>query len=128
MKKVSLTIKNLVILGIIVSVIGVNSVSAARALTDRGTGCFIRVETGDNDYIFDSSCTASDVIKFNDEGDFEFYTYQDHGRLPEGTWRPAQTFHSTFELCFEFSFGDVCGLVRETVTPSGEYKSSFHSY
>jgi hypothetical protein len=128
MKKISLTIKNLAVLGIIVSFIGVNSVSAARALTDRGTGCYVRVGTGDNDYVQDTACTASDVIKFNDEGDFEFYAYQDHGQLPEGSWRPSQAFHSTFELCFEFSFGDVCGTARETVTPSGEYKSSFNSY
>jgi hypothetical protein len=128
MKKVNLTIKNLVVLGIIVSFIGVSSVSAARAVTDRGTGCYVRVGNGDNDYVLDNTCTASDVIKFNDEGDFEFYAYQDHGQLPEGSWRPSQAFHSTFELCFEFNFGVVCGTARETVTPSGEYKSSFNSY
>ena len=128
MKKVSLSIVNLVVLGIIFSFVGVNSVSATRAVTERFPGCFVRVGTGDNDYVFDSSCTASDVIKFNNEGDFEFYSYQDHGQLPEGSWRPSQVFHSSFEQCFEFSFGDVCGTVRETVTPSGEYKSSFNSY
>jgi len=128
MKRVRLTIQTLVVLGIIFSFAGVNSVSATRAVTDRGTGCYVRVGTDDGDYVYDSACTASDVIKFDDEGDFEFYVYQDHGQLPEGSWRPDQVYHSTFESCFQFSFGIVCGTVKESVTPSGEYKSSFKSY
>lgn len=128
MKKVSLMIQNLVVLGIIFSFVGVNSVSATRAITDRVTGCFVRVDTGVNDYVVDNTCTASDVLKFDDEGNFEFYIYQDHGQLPEGFWRPAQTFRNSFEMCFSFSFGNVCGVVKESVTPSGEYKSSFKSY
>src|SRR5215218_9056639 len=106
MRNVSSTIKTLVVLGIIFSFIGVNSVSATRAVTDRGTGCYVRIGTGDNDYVFDGSCTASDVIKFNNQGGFEFYSYRDHGQLPEGSWRPSQVFHNTFEQCFKFSFGD----------------------
>ena len=121
-------IKTLVVLGIIFSFIGVNSVSATKAVTDRGTGCFVRVGTGDDDYVFDSACTASDVLKFDDEENFEFYIYQDHGQLPEGTWRPAQAYRNTYEACFEFDFGVVCGTVKESVTPSGEYKSSFKSH
>ena len=128
MKKVNLTIKSLVVLGIVFSFIGVNSVSAARAYTDRGTGCFVRIGTGENDYAFTNACAAHDVIKFNDEGEFEFYLYQDQGQLPEGSWRPSQAYRSTFEQCFEFSFGIKCGIVNELVTPSGEYKSSFNSY
>lgn len=128
MKKVSLTIKNLVVLGIIFSFIGVNSVSATRAVTERGTGCFVRVGTGDNDYVQDTTCTASDVLKFDDEGNFEFYIYQDHGQLPEGFWRPSRVYHNSFEMCFAASFGVFCGIAKETVTPSGEYKSSFKSY
>ena len=128
MKKVSLTIVNLVVLGIIVSFIGVNSISAARATADKGTGCFVRVGTGENDYVFTADCTAHDVIKFNDEGEFEFYLYQDQGQLPEGSWRPSQAYRNTFEQCFEFSFGIKCGIVNELVTPGGEYKSSFNSY
>ena len=128
MKKVGLTVGNLVILGIIFSFIGVNSVSATRAVTDSGTGCFVRVGVGDDDYIFDATCTAHDALKFDDEGNFEFYVYQDHGQLPEGSWRPAQTFRSTFEQCFNTSFGVMCGTATEIVTPSGEYRSSFNSY
>jgi hypothetical protein len=128
MKKVGLTVGNLVILGIIFSFIGVNSVSATRAVTDSGTGCYVRVGTGEDDYDFDATCTAHDAIKFDDEGNFEFYVYQDHGQLPEGSWRPSQPYHSTFEQCFNASFGVICGTATETVTPSGEYKSSFNSY
>ena len=128
MKKVSLTIMTLLILGIVFSFAGANSVSAARAFTDRGTGCYVRVGAGDNDYVLTSDCAAHDVIKFDDEGNFEFYTYQDQGQLPEGSWRPSQAYRNTFEQCFDFSFGEVCGTINETVTPSGEYKSSFNSY
>jgi hypothetical protein len=128
MKKVGLTVGNLVILGIIFSFIGVNSVSATRAVTDSGTGCFVRVGVGENDYVFDNTCTAHDALKFDDEGNFEFYVYLDHGQLPEGSWRPSQAFRSTYEQCFDTSFGVMCGTVTETVSPSGEYKSSFNSY
>src|SRR5215211_6195179 len=100
MKKVSLTIKNLVVLGIIFSVIGVNFVSATRAVTDKGKGCFVRVGIEDNDYVFDAACTAHDVLKLDDEGNLDFYVYQDHGQLPVGSWRPSQTYRSTFEICF----------------------------
>lgn len=127
MKRVSLTIKILVVLGIVSCFIGVNSASATRAVTDRGQGCFVRVGTGPDDYAFDDTCTASDVIKFDDEENFEFYVYQDHGQLPEGTWRPSQVYRATFEMCFRFGFGVVCGTAKETITPSGEYKSSFKS-
>ena len=128
MRKASLTIRTLAVLGIIYSFIGVTPASATPAGTDKGTGCYVRVGTGDDDYAFDTTCSAHDVIKFDDEGNFEFYAYQDRGQLPEGSWRPSQTFHSTFEQCFNASFGVVCGIATETVTPSGEYKSSFNSY
>ena len=129
MKKVSLTIKSLVVLGIIFSFAGVNSVSAARAVADKGTGCFVRVGTGDNDYIVDQACTAHDVLRLDSEGNIELYNYQDHGQLPEGSWRPSQPYRSTFEQCFTFTnLGTVCGTVTELITPSGEYKSSFNSF
>ena len=128
MKKIVLGIKTLMVLGIIFSFIGVSSVSATRAVTDSGTGCFIRVGTADDDYAFDSTCTAHEVLKMDDDGNLEFYVYQDHGQLPEGSWRPSQTHRETFEQCLQFSFGIACGTVRETVSPSGEYKSSFKSH
>ena len=128
MKNFVLGIKTLMVLGIIFSFIGVSSVLATRAQTGKGTGCFIRVGTGDDDYAFDGTCTAHDVLKMDDDGNLEFYVYQDHGQLPEGSWRPSQTHRETFEQCLQFDFGIVCGTVRETVSPSGEYKSSFKSH
>src|SRR5215210_5264587 len=110
MKKVSSAIKNLVVFGVIFSFIGVNSVSATRAVTDKGTGCFVRVGTGDNDYVFDNTCTAHDVIKFDDDGNFQFYAYQDHGQLPVGSWRPSRAYRNSFEQCFMASFGVICGI------------------
>ena len=128
MKRVCFTVMTLVVFGITVSFIGADSASATRAAHDRDTGCFVRVGTGDNDYAFDGACTVQATLKMDDDGTFDFYVYQDHGQLPEGSWRPAQTFRDTFELCFNFSFGPVCGIAKETITPSGEYKSSFKSY
>ena len=127
MRAVSLTAKTLVVIGIVFS-FGVGSVSATRAVTDKGTGCYVRVGTGDDEYIFDDLCTSKEVLQMDDAGNLEFYVYQDHGQLPEGSWRPSQAYRYTYELCMQFSFGFVCGTVRESVTPSGEYKSSFNSY
>lgn len=128
MKRASFTIKTLVVLGITFSFIGVNSVSATRAVTDRGTGCYVRVGTGDNDYVLDDTCTTQATLKMDDDGTFDFYVYQDHGQLPEGSWRPSEAYRDTFEICYHFSFGIVCGIAKESVSPSGEYKSSFKSY
>ena len=128
MKRVSSTLKTLVVLGIIFYFVGVNSVSATRAITDRGTGCYVRVGTGENDYIYDATCAAHDVTKFDNEGNVELYSYQDHGQLPEGSWLPSEAYRNTFEVCYAFSSGIVCGTATETVTPSGEYKSSFKSH
>jgi hypothetical protein len=125
MKKVSLTIITLVVLAVVVSFTGVSSVSATRAVTAHGTGCFIRVGPGDGDYALDETCTAQSVLKMDDDGGFDFYVYQDHGQT---SWHPSQPYRDTFEQCLEFSFGIVCGTVKESVSPSGEYKSSFKSY
>jgi len=125
MKKLTFTIKSLVILGIIFSFTGVSSVSATRADTSKGTGCYVRVGTGENDYVLDQFCQAQAVLKMDDDGEFDFYVYQDHG---QSSWHPSQPFRETFEVCFEFDFGVVCGTAKESVSPSGEYKSSFKSY
>lgn len=129
MKKVTLRMISLVILGIVFfSFIAVASVSAKRAETDRGLGCYVRVGTEYNDYVADNACTAHEILKMDDDGNLEFYVYQDHGQLPAGSWRPEQAYRNTFEVCYNFSFGTVCGTVKESVSPSGEYKSSFKSY
>jgi hypothetical protein len=128
MKRVYFTLKGLLVLGIMLCFIGVDSVSATRAITQRDTGCYVRVGTGDSDYEFDSACTYQAVLKMDDDGEFDFYVYQDHGQLPEGSWRPEQPYRNSFEACYNFSFGPVCGIVKESVSPSGQYKSSFKSY
>jgi len=127
MTKAISTLAIMVVAAIAFSFTGAESVSATRAVTHKGNGCFVRVGTGANDYLEDVGCTATDVLKIDDDGNFEFYVYQDHGQLPEGGWRPAQAYRNTFEQCIQFSFGVVCGTVKESITPSGEYKSSFKS-
>jgi hypothetical protein len=128
MKKVGFTIKGLAVLGIVFCFIGAPTVSATRAVTDKGTGCYVRVGTGEDDYIFDETCSAHQVIKFDNDGNFDFYTYQDHGQLPDWAWHPSQSYQLTFEVCYDFEFGLVCGVADESVSPSGEYKSSFRSH
>lgn len=125
MRKVSLAIRTFVVVVIALSFTGVNSVSATRAVTDKGTGCFVREGLGNADYVFDSACKAHSVLKMDEDGEFDFFVYQDHG---QSSWRPSHPYRDTFEACYNFSFGTVCGLVKESVSPSGEYKSSFKSY
>ena len=125
MRKVSLVIRILVVFGIVFSFIGVNPVSATRAVTDGNTGCYVRVGDGEDDYAYDSTCSAHSVLKMDDDGEFDFFVYQDHG---QSTWHPSTPYRNTFETCYEFSFGIVCGIAKESVSPSGEYKSSFKSY
>ena len=128
MKNVSLAVKEMVVLGIMFAFIGVIPVSAKRAVTDSGLGCLVRVGLEENDYALDPACSAHDVLKLDEEGNLEFYVYQDHGQLPEVGWRPTSTFRTTFEVCYQFSFGVTCGTAKESVTPSGQYTSSFRSY
>jgi len=125
MRKVSLVIRTLVVIGIALSFTGVNSVSATRAETARDTGCYVRVGEGFDDYVFDGACTAQSVLKMDDDGEFDFFVYQDHG---QSTWHPSQPYRNTFEVCYTFDFGAVCGIAKESISPSGEYKSSFKSY
>ncbi len=124
MRRVNLAIRPLVVIGIALSFIGVNPVSATRAVTEKGEGCYVRVGEGDDDYAFDAACTAHSVLKIDDDGEFDFWVYQDHG---QSSWRPSLPYKSSYEACYNFNFGRVCGIVKESVSPSGEYKSSFKS-
>lgn len=124
MRKLNLAIRALVVIGIALSFSGVNSVSATRAETSRGTGCYVRIGEGDDDYVLDGACTAHAVLKMDDDGELDFYVYQDHG---QSSWHPSRPYKNSFEACYNFDFGQVCGLVKESVSPSGEYKSSFKS-
>ena len=125
MKRFACSIVFVALIGLTLSFIGSSSVSAKPAEADKGTGCYVRTGEGENDYAYDESCKAFGVLKLDEEGDVEFYVYQDHGQT---SWHPERTYRSTFEQCLNFgSLGIVCGTVKETITPSGEYKSSFKS-
>jgi hypothetical protein len=127
MKKITGSVVFLAVVAIAASFLGSNTVSAKRAEPDRGQGCFVRSGDGDNDYVFYATCEAKEVVKLNEDNTLDFYVYQDHGQT---SWRPTTTYRATFEQCIDFggTLGIVCGTAKETVTPSGEYKSSFKSY
>jgi hypothetical protein len=129
MNKVKFTITSLAALAIMIAFIGITPAFARRAEPGSGTGCFVRIGEGPDDYAFDAACQAHDVLKLDHEGNLDFYVYQDHGQLPAGGWLPFQSYRSTFEQCFNMTgVGLVCGTAKESVSPSGEYKSSFKSY
>ena len=72
MKRVSSTLIGLVVLAVMFCFIGVIPVSATRAETSKDTGCYVRVGEGDDDYAFDSTCTAHAVLNFDNDGNFDF--------------------------------------------------------
>src|SRR5690348_14142631 len=107
MKKVLIGLVCCAVLGIAFSFMGVSSVSAAPADPQKGTGCFA---SGDGaNYFFDSNCSSHYDFKFNDDGSLQFFIYQDQTQLPAEVARPARGLHSSFEQCYNFSFGQVCG-------------------
>ena len=125
MKKIVSVLACAAVLGIAFVFVGSNAVSAKRAEVGRGTGCLIRLSEDPGDYGFDAACQAQAVLKLDDDGLLDFYVYQDHGQT---SWHPETAFRDVYDDCYEFSFGEVCGTVTETVTPSGEYKSSFKAF
>ena len=110
--------------GVVILFVGANSVDAKRAEASKGEGCYVKTGPGENDYALDPTCDAHDVTKMEDANTPDFYVYQDRGQT---SWHPDVVYRNTYEQCLSFSFGTVCGTVKETVTPSGEYKSSFKS-
>jgi len=111
------------LVGIALSFVGSTSVSAMRANTDKGKGCFVRVSEEIFDNVEDPECTYHEVMKLDDDGNVEFYFYQDHGQTP---WRPQKTFRETYFMCTVFEDGlELCGYNTEIITPNGEYKSTF---
>jgi hypothetical protein len=126
MKRFACSIVFIALIGLVLSFIGSSSVSAKPAETGKGLGCYVRTtDEGDDDYVRDATCKVFEVLKLDEDGDVEFWFYQDHGQT---SWHPERTYRSTFEQCLNFgSLGIVCGTVKETITPSGEYKSSFKS-
>ena len=105
--------------------IGTTSGSASPARPDKGTGCYVGDANGD--YLFDATCSAHSVIKYDADGKVVFYEYQDAGQLQPGAVRPSRAIRRSFELCLDFGgiTGELCGTATEVITPSGQYKSSF---
>jgi hypothetical protein len=103
--------------------IGVSSTSAAPASPEKGPGCFVGDANGN--YVFDASCQTHLVTKLDAAGNLVLFEYQDMGRLPDGAALPTSAIRNVFEQCFNSSFGVICGITDETITPSGIYKSSF---
>ena len=111
------------VIGIALSFIGSKSVSANRANTDKGKGCFVRISEEIFDNELDEDCDFHEVRKLDDDGNLVLYVYQDHGQTP---WRPAKTFRETYFMCTVFEDGsEICGYNTEIITPSGEYRSTF---
>jgi|SoiMethySBSTD1v2_1073268.scaffolds.fasta_scaffold27318_5 hypothetical protein len=126
MKNILMGASCIVVLGIGLFV-GASSVSALPALPHVGVGCFVKVaDTGDPDvdYVFDESCKAVAVLK-RDGGGVAWFMYQDHGQLRTDATLPSSTVQYEYEMCLNFGPQLLCGRTQETVTPSGEYKSTF---
>lgn len=120
-------IRHIVFVTIIAStfaIIGVSSASALPATVERDSGCLVGYS--DLPYLFDDTCRAQSVFKLDADGSFQFYIYQDHGRLPADYLLPSEAVLESFELCLNFggTIGVRCGIADQVVTPSGEYKSS----
>ena len=103
----------------------------AKALNDvqvsSGTGCIVTDAYGGHHY--DPNCNWHDVSTYDEGGNLIKYKYQDQGTLPEGAPRPARAIHQTSINNYDNGDGQYFeGRVTETITPSGEYKSSFLAY
>ena len=124
MKKIVGGVVCVVLIGLAVSFIGSNSVAAKPAESEKGAGCYVPASDGVSPYVFDATCDAHAVVKYDDDGGLEFYFYEDHGQT---AWHPKTAVRDTYSQCLNFGpqLGIVCGTVKESVTPSGEYKSSF---
>ncbi|BCS34232.2 hypothetical protein TBR22_A34610 [Luteitalea sp. TBR-22] len=107
--------------------VGATRGAATPADPARGDGCLVTDAVGDN--YFDEGCRAHRVLKLDDEGIVAFFHYQDVGQLPAGAAVPTSTVRNTYEQCLRLRGYDqiVCGTVRETITPSGIYTSTFIS-
>jgi hypothetical protein len=99
----------------------------AKALNDvqveRGTGCFVRDALGK--YYEDPNCNWHVVITYDEGGNLIKYKYQDQGTLPADVVRPSQAIHESDFKTYDFGSLYIGGTVTETITPGGEYKSSF---
>ena len=127
MKKVLVSFVCFAVIFIASSSSGISSVSAAPAEASKGFGCVVTDANGA--HYLDPTCAAHQVVKFDNEGNLQFFEYQDHGTLPSRAARPRRAFRTTYSVCYDFAeLGEICGIVDELVLPSGEYKSSFKAH
>jgi hypothetical protein len=126
MKKVVGSIVFIALLGLAVSFVGSHLVSAAPAEAESFLGCYVRISEA-GDYVYDEECKAHQVFKTDADGQVVINTYQDYAQT---SWHPETAFRDSYEACFNFGppSGVKCGTINELITPSGQYKSSFHLY
>ena len=91
---------------------------ANAATTDSGTECLVSADFVN--YELDSSCNWHIVRRRDRSGARVLLNYQDHGQLQPGQVAPASAVHTSASFP---AFGLTCHGT-ETVTPSGEYRSS----
>ncbi len=91
---------------------------ANAARTDSGEGCLVSADFVN--YELDSTCDWHIVRRRDRSGARVLLNYQDHGQLQPGQTAPAHAVNTSFSLPL---FGLTCHGT-ETVTPSGEYRSS----
>lgn len=106
----------------------VSNTVTAKSLNDvqvqSGTICVVVDANGD--YYLDTSCNSHSVTTRDENGNLIGFKYQDHGTLPANAVRPSKAIHQSYPLALNFGGGLIIeGLVIETITPSGQYKSSF---
>ena len=121
MKRSGVIVAGVALLGLAISFIGSNMVSATPADAALWQGCFVKEEFGQD---FDPNCSATRIMKYGDDGELQFFIYRDHG---QSSWRPETPYRATYELCPNFGnpLGIICGIASESVMPSGEYRSTF---
>jgi hypothetical protein len=120
MKRQVVLVAVIAVLGMAFSFLGSHIVSATPADVTKDHGCYVAEEF---DYAYDETCSVHRVLKRDENGELEFFSYQDHG---QSSWHPERPFRNTIEICLNFggNTGVVCGTAHESVMPSGEYKSN----
>lgn len=91
---------------------------ANAATTDSGTGCLVSADFVN--YELDSNCDWHIVRRRDRSGTRVLLNYRDHGQLQPGQTAPASAGNNSMSFP---AFGLTCHGT-ETVTPSGEYRSS----
>ena len=97
---------------------------AASVLTDEDTvtGCSVSVDFVN--YALDPNCEWQ-LVRRTVDGARVLHNYQDHGELQPGQTRPRRAVHNTLTLSIPDGAGGFLECHgTETVTPSGNYRSS----